>query len=310
MLQKFFHFARFRILCLLMLCGIISVSFAEAALDPSRSVSLVIQYHSGDTALSGAVFSMYKVANISSSVRFTLTEAFKDAPVSLDRLMDQSAWKESADVLKRHVQNHAVAPTATAETDAEGKSIATMLPSGLYLVTGEKLELDWNVYTPETALILLPNRSTTGEWLYEVEMHPKPEIEVIERISRQVVKVWNDQANVSNRPTQLTVEMYRDGEIYDTVTLSAANGWSHRWTDLDGRCQWTVREPDIPAGYSSKITQSGERFIITNTLSSAATPAPDSSLPQTGLTWWPVPVLVLAGMSLFLIGWLRQRRHH
>lgn len=35
---------------------------------------------------------------------------------------------------------------------------------------------------------------------------------------------------------------------------------------------------------------------------------PLARLPQTGQLWWPVPLLALAGMSLFLFGWGRHRR--
>lgn len=34
----------------------------------------------------------------------------------------------------------------------------------------------------------------------------------------------------------------------------------------------------------------------------------DIRLPQTGLLWWPVPVLAAAGMALFAIGWLYRRK--
>ena len=34
----------------------------------------------------------------------------------------------------------------------------------------------------------------------------------------------------------------------------------------------------------------------------------EPDLPQTGVLWWPVPVLACAGLFLFLIGW-GKRRH-
>lgn len=37
---------------------------------------------------------------------------------------------------------------------------------------------------------------------------------------------------------------------------------------------------------------------------------PEKRLPQTGLLWWPVPVLVSAGLILILVGLLRQKRDH
>ncbi|KIR03186.1 hypothetical protein P261_02001 [Lachnospiraceae bacterium TWA4] len=37
-------------------------------------------------------------------------------------------------------------------------------------------------------------------------------------------------------------------------------------------------------------------------------PKPPSRLPQTGLLWWPVPILACAGLVLFMIGWIIKRR--
>ena len=37
------------------------------------------------------------------------------------------------------------------------------------------------------------------------------------------------------------------------------------------------------------------------------------ALPQTGMLWWPVPILATAGMLCYLIGWMKNRRlgeHH
>ena len=35
---------------------------------------------------------------------------------------------------------------------------------------------------------------------------------------------------------------------------------------------------------------------------------PGEEVPQTGQLWWPVPILAVSGMALFLLGWARQRK--
>lgn len=42
--------------------------------------------------------------------------------------------------------------------------------------------------------------------------------------------------------------------------------------------------------------------------SATPTPVPAKSLPYTGQTWWPVPVLACAGIMAFSIGWIRRRK--
>ena len=50
-------------------------------------------------------------------------------------------------------------------------------------------------------------------------------------------------------PERVTAVLLRDGAPYETVTLSAENGWQYSWTGLDAAHIWTVEERDVPAGF-------------------------------------------------------------
>ena len=133
------------------------------------------------------------------------------------------------------------------------------------------------------------------------------------------------------------MQLLRNGEVYDTVTLSEENGWSHTWTGLDKDDTWQVVEADVPDGYTVTVTREGITFVVTNTRSKdnpdepepgeeipdnppptgsqepgeeiPEEPAPQGpALPQTGTLWWLVPLLACGGMALFLLGWARRRR--
>lgn len=81
--------------------------------------------------------------------------------------------------------------------------------------------------------------------------------------SRTVKKVWKlDNGGTAAR--SVTVALLRNGERYDTVTLSAANGWTYTWDNLDSSYIWTVMEVDVPDGFTAAIDWDGETFIITN----------------------------------------------
>jgi len=84
-----------------------------------------------------------------------------------------------------------------------------------------------------------------------------------EYIDIRVNKVWNG-ADVDH-PDSVDVTLYRDGAVYDTVTLSASNNWSHVWTDLTDEFDWTVDEPSVPSGYNKTVRRDGYSFTITNT---------------------------------------------
>lgn len=162
--------------------------------------------------------------------------------------------------------------------------------------------------------------------------------------SRSVVKIWADSDNEANRPTEVTVQLLSNGKVYDTVTLSAANNWRHTWSNLSDNNRWTLTETAVP-GYTTTVTQDGKAFVVTNTYpttppggdepgggepdggtppggenggDNGANPprgnaqppetTPDTpTLPQTGQLWWPVPIMLLSGLTLILLGLIRKR---
>lgn len=97
-------------------------------------------------------------------------------------------------------------------------------------------------------------------------------------ISRTVEKVWNDNNN-PDRPTSITVQLLRNGEVVETVTLSAANGWSYNWPELDAGYTWSVKEVNVAEGYTASVAKSGTTFIITNTYSTPEENIPDENVP-------------------------------
>lgn len=90
--------------------------------------------------------------------------------------------------------------------------------------------------------------------------------------------------------------LYRDGEVYDTQTLSEENDWCYRWTELDDSYTWTVDEPNVPKDYEKSLKQEGTHVTITN---SHANTHDDS--PKTGdasFTGIMLAVAVLSGCGL------------
>ena len=67
------------------------------------------------------------------------------------------------------------------------------------------------------------------------------------------------------RPDSVTVELVRNGDPTGrTAVLNAENGWSHRWTNLSDSYNWTVREVNVPDGFTVSYQQRGNTIIITN----------------------------------------------
>ncbi len=86
---------------------------------------------------------------------------------------------------------------------------------------------------------------------------------VPEYTSVRVDKVWKlDDGGVA--ADSVTVQLLRNGEVYDTAVLSEANGWTKTWDRLSGIYSWTVQEIDVPEGFKAEITHTGNHWVITN----------------------------------------------
>lgn len=275
---------------------------------------------------------------------------------------DQVDWTGMATtlggLLQRDIANNAVKvqPLLTRETDADGKvtfaSVAASegvepvtMDAGLYLVLGQTMVDGRSTYTPQSFLVSLPHLvADTDSWeydyaYYDVAAHGKLGYHYDNptggSTSVTVVKVWEDDGADVERPASIRVQLLRNGQAYDTVTLNEANGWKYTWNRLSDSAQWTVVEASVPEGYSVSISQSNNEFVITNTADTDLEdddpplgPDPDEgdpgdlpdvdlgdddvplgNLPDTGILWWPVQLLTAAGIVLFSIGWLDLRRN-
>lgn len=283
------------------------------ALNTEQEASLTISSQDGDIPLVGQRFDLYLVAEPDENGQLTATEQFRNFDLNIDGT-DEDGWKALASTLEGYVLRDGLAPAAGAATDEQGLA-AFQLPCGLYLITTGLHTQNGLIYETAPCLTMVPAfDSDSGEWLYEVTVQPKFESVPEERPETEtlkVLKVWEDDGNKDNRPRKITIQLLRDGEVYDTVTLNAENNWRYDWTDLESRHKWNVTEQE-QEGYSVKITREGITFVVTNTYKTPSNPPvnPPSKppkLPQTGQYWWPVPVLLASGLLLVAVGLVRRR---
>ena len=264
-------------------------AFAQS-FDVNRlgSISVTLMDQDGKTPISGAELSLYHVATVSlnskNNLSYIFTYAFEDCGAALD----DPALSVKLDAF---VKNHSV----TAEklvTDLHGKVSFTNLPLGLYFI---KQTSDVAGYAPCTSfLVTVPNQSDDG-YVYDVNASPKTDVARLTNIT--VKKVWNTDAS-TQAADSVTVQLLRNGVVVETATLSDQNNWQVTYSNMPESDAYSIKEVNVPKGFTATYSKSGYTFTVTNT----------ASLIQTGQLVWPIPVLAMLGLCLITVGTIVLRK--
>ena len=204
-------------------------------------------------------------------------------------------------------------------SDNESKT-ATGLPTGIsYTVTetntyGHSVSYSGRTGTiphGSTASAIITNRKTGGEGGYDDE------------IDVTVKKVWKLDDG-GQCPESVCMELLRNGEHYEQVTLNEDNNWRYTWRDLDDLYNWSVREVNVPDGFVSTVDRDGMTFTITNddkpdnpdTPTDPENPSdpsePTDNVLKTGdgahLVLW-LTLLGLSGMGIIITLWRSKHQY-
>ena len=274
--------------------------------DPGEELSLRIKFEVEDTCASDVTFRLYRVADMTGFGELVYTSAFDGCGAG--KLTDLTPEQSNRLCEKLYAfleSKKSILPNASGKTDKYGElnlpGVGGKLEPGLYLVTSERFYMNAESHEPQPFIVSLPYRGEDDVWEYERAVMPK-----LADTRADVIKIWQDKGYESKRPKEVKVELLQ-GEakkVYATATLNGDNGWYYLWKDLPGGYTWSVREVTEAENYTTYVDRIPGGFRIINTY----TPPPGKTLPQTGLLWWPVPVLACAGLLLFVIGWAKQRK--
>lgn len=298
------------VLLAMLLCAVLLSSSLYAA----EGGSITLHYEPGVCG-----FDFYRIAEFSEARGFTVIAPFDAYTESISSLQSLSSLKADeqrtlGSTLDAVVKRDQIAATYSAETDAQGNLVWSEAAGGIYLILGESTRDETYIYKPAPILVSIPCKDAAGaESNHAVVDGVKFEKEPLDKyVSHKVLKLWKDGGNENERPETLSVQLLRDGELYETVILNAENGWSYSWDQLSAGYSWSVAEAEVPQGYAMTVVKNGATFVLENTYGEETPPTPPSpppeeQLPQTGQLWWPVPLMILSG--LLLLGWgLLERR--
>lgn len=301
----------------------------------SNGQKITIEYISTDGPLQDASFSIYRIGDVSGS-KIIPNSVFDEYSVSFD-ISDAEKMTTLAKTVSAYALRDDIVPDFTDITDKNGIADfdGHFFEDGAYLYIGEKHFQNGNIYFCEPVIVVLPYGNGDG-------VISKPKYEVVPEdtesisVAYRLLKAWHEDEE-NNRPPEIEVQLLRDGEIYDTVTLNIDNNWRHQWDNLSARYHWTVTEKDVAHGYLVSLSQNEKTFLLVNSITNEEdTTLPDESttvpvdttspsetttsptetttqpnepeLPQTGALRWPIPYLACAGVLLFIVGFATFRK--
>lgn len=264
--------------------AVFPLTAAAQGFDPQQEGSLSVSLISknDNTPMAGAELSLFYVAvvehNAAGHLIYRYTEEFSDCGFPLDD--PDLVRKLDAFVTENNVASRKLV------TDSQGSASCQALPLGLYFVkqTGEAEGFALS----SSFLVTIPLTSENGN-VYHVDASPKTDVVRLTDVT--VRKVWNT-GNTAAVPGSVTVQLLRHDQVVETAVLNSHNNWKITYTNLPESDGYSIKEVNIPQGFTATYTQAGYVFTVTNT----------PSLAQTGQLVWPIPFFALAGMFFLVVG--------
>ena len=270
----------------LLLLAAIPVTAAAQEFDPNQkgSISVSLVSKIDEASMEGAELSVFYVAEVSYGsdgvLRYVYREDFAPCTAPLDD-------PDLALKLDAYVREHSV-ECEKIVTDAQGKAVCQDLPLGLYFV---KQTGTVDGFSPCTSFLVTIPMEIEGGYAYHVDASPKTDVARLTSVT--VKKVWNT-GTTAGLPGSVTVQLLQGEEVLETAVLNKQNNWQTVYEDMPESDAYSIKEVDVPKGYTATYAQKGYVFTVTNT----------STLIQTGQLVWPIPVFAMAGMVLLMIGFV------
>ena len=252
----------------------------QAFAAENGSVTLVCR--TDETTLIGMQWDLYKVAvrnpyldqlesylspedtTVEQPNVYRTIDQFEGSPVMLDDT-SPTGMAVAAVTLENEAILRKYQPQATAYTDEYGEVNFENLDEGLYLLSGKRMKIGDKTYIPTAMLVEIMDDEEHNN--YRIDAFPKMQLRTLAGEDTQftVRKVWqNDDYFLMDRSAYIVVNVYKNGELYDTATLNEENNWTKTWY-APNDAEWRVEEVEIPAKYTVVYLANETQFVVENT---------------------------------------------
>jgi hypothetical protein len=227
--------------------------------ETKASVALICAEDS--VKVEGMKWRIYKVGERRDGA-FALTGSYSRYPIDVRNLTKENV-NGTAQALESFIIGDSLGADAADVTNENGTVVFDGLGLGLYLAVADKVKKEPLVYTAAPMLFEVKEGDS------EEEAFPKiySTVTLTGKSTRYTVKkVWADNNDIHKaRPVNVTVDLFKNGELYDTVELNEESKWEYSWNTLDADADWRVVERNIPSKYVLILEHNSYQFLIKNT---------------------------------------------
>ncbi len=177
-------------------------------------------------------------------------------------------------------------------TDSNGKVLFDNLNLGVYYIKQTNKIKNFSQIDP--ILIMLPKEINNS---FEYNIDASPKIEILDLTDIKIKKIWNTDKK-DKILNHVTIELYKDKEKIETVTLNEENNWEIVIEGLPKSDSYSVKEINLPKGYTVTYNLNEYTFTVTNT----------PSLVDTGQITYVYNIILFIGIMLIIVGIILKRR--
>ena len=254
------------------------------------TISVTLKESKEDKPIKDANITIYKIATVTekdNNLFYQYQDKITNCQANINNLLN----KELSKYLNKCIENLELS-SITKTTNKDGFVKFDNLQLGLYLVKQtNKVEGYSNI---DPFLVAIP-KEENNIWIYDIKATPKTDI--IRLMDIIVEKKW-DIINSSTRPNEVTIELLKDKEVIDTIILNDEINWTYTWYQIEESDSYSVKEKNVPDGYTDTYRQVGNKFIVTNT----------KTLVQTGQNVLIIELLAISGLIFVITGFIINKR--
>ncbi len=259
---------------------LLTYAAGSGELDLTQTGSIEVTMKQEEVVVPGGTLTLYRVGEIqqkNGDYSFGLVDDFADSGASLEDITSP----ELAEGLAGYAQ---VEKGNTLQIDENGNVMFDDLELGLYLVVQYDAAEGYENVSP--FLVSVPVH-INGSYIYQVDATPKVGL----------IK--------GGPPTPPDVTPTPEPDVTPTPGPDVTPTPEPDVTPTPGPDDTPTPEPDVTPTPTPVPTPTPPPTVVpTPTPVVTPTPTPAPTLPQTGQLNWPIPLLAVTGLAVFVVGWI------